>query len=287
MPSASITLPSPRSMASVVCASRPASGRSRDRARRTRSRGCTSCSARRPARCGWRPGAPSSRSSGVSSKAEVYLLVDAALAGGRHQLGHPLPACGCRAACRRPRAAPTSPARRCARARSTATRTLRDDAGGVPGVLTTSTWTSTTSRTTLVSGADDGHRGASLRRGRQPTRSTARARHTSQPPRPAEAHAPPARHCAPCRSGGRAIRRGFHQGTPEGAETSRTMTVITCIEDLRVLARTARAAHVLRLRRLRLVDRVHLPRQRERLPQDQAAPARGGQHGKPQPRDAR
>ena len=49
----------------------------------------------------------------------------------------------------------------------------------------------------------------------------------------------------------------------------------------------ARAAHVLRLRRFRLVDREHLPRQRERLPEDQAAPARGGQHGEPHTAHAR
>jgi L-lactate dehydrogenase (cytochrome) len=40
------------------------------------------------------------------------------------------------------------------------------------------------------------------------------------------------------------------------------MPVITHIEDLRVLATAASAAHVLRLRRLRLVDREHLPRER-------------------------
>jgi LysR family transcriptional regulator, glycine cleavage system transcriptional activator len=44
----------------------------------------------------------------------------------------------------------------------------------------------------------------------------------------------------------------------------------------------ARAAHVLRLRRQRQLDREHLPRQRGRLPEDQAAPARGGEHGEPQ-----
>ncbi len=49
--------------------------------------------------------------------------------------------------------------------------------------------------------------------------------------------------------------------------------------------RAARAAHVLRLRRLRLLDREHLPRQRERLPEDQAAPARRRRHGGPLDRD--
>ena len=54
------------------------------------------------------------------------------------------------------------------------------------------------------------------------------------------------------------------------------MPVITNIEDLRRMAEQARAAHVLRLRRFRLLDRKHLPRQRARLPGDQAAPARAG-----------
>ena len=49
----------------------------------------------------------------------------------------------------------------------------------------------------------------------------------------------------------------------------------------------ARAAHVLRLRRLGLVDREHLPRQRERLPAHQVAPARRGQHGEPHARARR
>ncbi len=44
---------------------------------------------------------------------------------------------------------------------------------------------------------------------------------------------------------------------------------------------TTCAAHVLRLRRQRLVDREHVPRERSRLREDQAAPAGGGQHGEP------
>ena len=43
----------------------------------------------------------------------------------------------------------------------------------------------------------------------------------------------------------------------------------------------SRAAHVLRLRGLRLLDGIHLPLQRNRFPEDQVPPARGGQHGKP------
>ena len=63
-------------------------------------------------------------------------------------------------------------------------------------------------------------------------------------------------------------RRRRHRRRGRSIRTARLdpMPVITHIEDLRVLAEAARAAHVLRLRRLRLVDREHLPRQRGRLP---------------------
>ena len=47
------------------------------------------------------------------------------------------------------------------------------------------------------------------------------------------------------------------------------MAVITCVEDLRQAGGETRTAHVLRLRRRRLVDREHLPRERKRLPGDQ------------------
>ena len=62
------------------------------------------------------------------------------------------------------------------------------------------------------------------------------------------------------------------------------MTVITNIEDLRVLAQKRVPRMFYDYADSGSLDREHLPRQRERLPEDQAAPARGGQHGKPQHR---
>ena len=87
-----------------------------------------------------------------------------------------------------------------------------------------------------------------------------------------------------CRNG--SGRRRTWQCLPRHDNNAETaMPVITEHRRPARPGQAARAAHVLRLRRFGLVDRGHLPRQRERLPGHQAAPARGGEHGEPQHRD--
>ena len=65
------------------------------------------------------------------------------------------------------------------------------------------------------------------------------------------------------------------------ARETRCMQTITTIEDLRVLAQQRVPRMFYDYADSGLVDRAHVSRQRERLRQDPAAPARRGEHGRP------
>ena len=108
----------------------------------------------------------------------------------------------------------------------------------------------------------------------------------SPPPSPTRAARPPRRASRPgtaacrCSTPRRSDRRTYHADR-------RAMTVITSIEDLRVLAKQRVPRMFYDYADSGLWTERHLPRQRERLPEDQAAPARGRQHGEPHARAPR